>query len=108
MSAEKKNVRRKFRSTVFSRDKHKCRKCGEAKFRLNYCLDAHHITDRNEMPNGGYVPENGIALCPRCHIKAEKYHATGGQEHVEGFHPDDLYALIKSSKELATKKSLTL
>lgn len=26
-------------------------------------LDAHHITDRNEMPNGGYVPENGISLC---------------------------------------------
>jgi hypothetical protein len=26
------------------------------------------------MPNGGYVAENGIALCDTCHASAEAYH----------------------------------
>lgn len=62
-------------------------------------MDAHHITDRNEMPNGGYVKENGITLCKeKCHMKAEKFHMTGGKEWEDGFHPDDLYEKIDSSK----------
>jgi hypothetical protein len=51
------------------------------------------------MPNGGYVPENGITLCAgedqdNCHWKAEQYHATGTA--LPGFSPDDLYAKIGS------------
>jgi hypothetical protein len=62
-------------------------------------LDIHHITDRKEMPNGGYVPENGIALCRDgfgmdCHAKAE----LGFQKYM----PSDLYRIIRSSKEKAT------
>ena len=64
-------------------------------------LDAHHITDRSEMPNGGYVHENGIALCPECHIKAEKFHQTNGQDWEQGFHPNDLYLKIGSSHKKA-------
>lgn len=56
------------------------------------------------MPNGGYVKENGIALCPQCHIHAEndlqracpadhKYKATA------------LYKLIGSSYEEAVEAS---
>ncbi len=62
-------------------------------------LDAHHITDRNEMPNGGYVKENGISVCDDCHLKAEEFHSTGIA--VEGFAPADLYQKIDSSHEKA-------
>jgi hypothetical protein len=58
-------------------------------------LDAHHITNRTEMPNGGYVKDNGISLCANYHIKAEEYHSTGVA--VPGFSIDDLYTAIKSS-----------
>jgi 5-methylcytosine-specific restriction endonuclease McrA len=88
----KKEIRQQFRDAVFKRDGHKCRVCGAVGE-----LDAHHITDRHDMPNGGYVRENGISLCETCHALAEVWHATG-QEHFEiGYHPDNLYELIGSS-----------
>ena len=62
-------------------------------------LDVHHITDRNEMPNGGYVKENGISLCSECHLKAEEFHQTGISH--PGYSPEDLYQKIGSTKELA-------
>lgn len=46
------------------------------------------------MPNGGYVPQNGISLCPECHEKAERFHSTGTS--VPGYSPEELYLLIKS------------
>lgn len=104
-----------FRSSVFKRDNYTCRGC-----RLNSTpdaaiemLDAHHITPRTEMPNGGYALENGISLCkiPKlgkmsCHEKAETYFATG--EALLGFSPDDLYILIGSTREKAEVASLKL
>jgi hypothetical protein len=63
------------------------------------------------MPNGGYVKENGITLCDDndgyegCHMKAELFHISEGVEWTVGMHPDDLYRLIGSSKELAIRKS---
>jgi 5-methylcytosine-specific restriction endonuclease McrA len=104
MSKKKKEIRSKFRKDVFERDNHQCKMCAEKDCEL----DAHHITDRAEMPNGGYVKENGISLCDKCHPKAEKFHQTNGEEWVEGFHPDNLYNKIGSSKELAFKKSKNL
>jgi 5-methylcytosine-specific restriction endonuclease McrA len=103
MSQIKKLIREKFRIDVFSRDKNKCRKCDEAED-----LDAHHITDRNEMPNGGYVKENGISLCPPCHEKAEVWHNSDKTEFVDGYHPNDLYRLINCNEDLAKAKSLVL
>lgn len=118
----KREVRRNFRNETFKRDKYKCRICNEdysdQEYPENY-LDAHHITDRSEMPNGGYVKENGISLCKEkldndgfltesCHMKAEKFHISGGLEWEKYMHPDDLYELINSSKELAIKKSFEL
>lgn len=99
----KKQVRQNFRDAVFSRDKYKCVFCSSTKD-----LDAHHITDRKEMPNGGYVKENGITVCPTCHISCEKYHITSGKEWDENRHPNDLYKIIGSSLDLATKKSKEL
>jgi hypothetical protein len=104
MSQKKKQIRENFRNEVFSRDENKCRKCGKENCRL----DAHHITDRNEMPNGGYVKENGISLCDECHVKAELWHLSGTLEYVEGYKPDDLYGLIGSNYGLALSKSLEL
>lgn len=98
MSQEKKKIRFEFRKRVFTRDRYRCKKCGyqSSLSKAEEELDAHHITNRNEMPNGGYVKENGITLCKigeNCHLKAE---------NVEpGFEPELLYRLIGSSKELA-------
>ncbi len=100
---EKKKIRQQFRDAVFMRDEHKCRVCGKLDMKE---LDAHHITDRNLLPNGGYVKENGISLCPDCHLKAEQFHSTG--EACPGYSPDDLYRLIGSSYEKAVQASKKL
>lgn len=92
MSTAKKNIRALFRERVFKRDKNRCKVCGSS----NSTLDAHHITDRNLMPHGGYVPENGISLCEPCHEKAEVFHNTGTA--LPGWSPDDLYKLIDSNR----------
>lgn len=92
-------VRQRFRDAVFYRDNYKCIKCGDK------AVDAHHITDRSLMPNGGYVKENGASLCSDCHKKAEEFHITQGRGYVHGYKPEDLYELIKSSYELAVEKS---
>lgn len=102
-------IRDNFREAVFKRDDFKCRKCGKLVGVVK--LDAHHITNREAMPNGGYVAENGISLCDMpggCHMKAEQYYMSNGESYPEGFHPNDLYALIGSSLEAATKASKRL
>lgn len=100
--SDKKEVRRKFRDAVFSRDDHTCRACGAR----GVTLDAHHITDRHEMPNGGYVIENGISLCPPCHEQAEEHHRIGCS--ALGFSPTELYVVIESSYDAAVKSSQEL
>ena len=52
------------------------------------------------MPNGGYVPENGISLCEKCHVLAEA--------QAQGYEPEKLYMLIGSSAALAAEKSREL
>jgi hypothetical protein len=101
MADNKKAIREAFRSGVFERDGHRCRACG-----ATGGLNSHHITDRREMPNGGYVKENGVSLCEPCHLKAEKWHSSGKTTWDDGYHPDDLYRLIGSSYEAARRGSL--
>jgi 5-methylcytosine-specific restriction endonuclease McrA len=96
---QKQAVRAAFRDSVFGRDNQKCKVCYQP------AVDAHHITDRTEMPNGGYVKENGISLCDKCHMKAERFHITAGLEWEPNMHPDDLYRKIGSSHEKAVKAS---
>lgn len=100
MAKRKKQVRADFRKAVFDRDGHQCVFCDRTDN-----LDAHHITDRNEMPNGGYVLENGITLCPEHHLLAEEFHLSGGQTWSPGFHPNDLYEMIGSSFKKGGKAS---
>lgn len=101
MSELKKKIRQKFRDSVFTRDQNKCKMCGWKEDLSK--LDAHHITDRTLMPNGGYCKENGISLCPTCHLLAEQFHTTGISH--PGYSPEDLYNKINSSYELAVRKS---
>ena len=108
MSRQKSLVREAFRDAVFARDAYRCRICGfePARDQVIELLDAHHITDRANMPGGGYVKENGISLCAECHLRAEEYHQTGAA--TEGWHPDDLYRKIGSSHEKAVRASARL
>lgn len=55
-----------FREKVFKRDNHKCVWCGDP------AVDAHHIVERKLFDDGGYYLENGVSVCDKCHIVAEK------------------------------------
>jgi hypothetical protein len=119
--AGKKQVRAAFRSAVLGRDRYRCAMCGKpgrdrqgGDGHLQYHagspgealvpLDAHHITDRHDLPNGGYVRENGITLCDDgCHRLAEVFHQTGAPH--PGYAPEDLYAKIGSTHEDAVRSS---
>lgn len=101
----KKELRKHFRDACYKREKYCCAMCGfkSSKDKAEAELDAHHITDRHEMPNGGYVKENGISLCSSCHIKAEEFHSTGVP--LPGYSVEDLYIKINSSHEKAVESS---
>jgi 5-methylcytosine-specific restriction endonuclease McrA len=105
MSEKKQLIRKAFRDACYKRDGFRCAMCGvkSSKDHAEEELDAHHITDRTLMPNGGYVKENGISLCPECHQKAEVFHSTGTP--VEGYSIEDLYNKINSSYEKAVEAS---
>ena len=105
MSGEKKAIRKMFRDACYKRDGFRCAMCGlkSSKDKAEEELDAHHITDRKIMPNGGYVKENGISLCAECHEKAEVFHSTGTAH--PGFAPEDLYKKINSTYEKAVEAS---
>jgi predicted restriction endonuclease len=105
MGEKKKAIRQAFRDSVFKRDGFRCAMCSmkSSKEKAEEELDAHHVTDRNLLPNGGYVKENGISLCPGCHEKAEVFHSTGTP--VEGYSVDDLYNKINSNYEKAFEAS---
>lgn len=108
MAKNKKLVRQNFRDTCFKRDKYKCVMCDfqSSPEKAEKDLDCHHIFDRHEMENGGYVSENGISLCNACHMKAEEFHSTGTA--YPGYSIEDLYKVIGSSKEKAVEASKKL
>ena len=108
MSQEKKLIRKQFRDVCYKRDGFRCAMCNlkSSKDSAEKELEVHHISNPKEMPNGGYVSQNGISLCPECHIKAEVFHSTG--KAVEGYSPEDLYKKINSSYEKAIEASIKL
>lgn len=106
MAKERKRaVREAFNQAVFRRDGERCVVCRHDG-KETPAVDAHHITDRDEMPNGGYVAENGISVCEACHLRVEQYHITGQAEPE--LHPNDLYRMIGSSYEAAVAASASL
>lgn len=84
----KKEIRERFRNECFKRDGFKCVECNETEY-----LEVHHITNRKEFKNGGYIKENGITLCPTHHLLAEHKMYTKRQ----------LYQKINSTFEEAQK-----
>ncbi len=103
----KKLKRLNFCNNCMTRDSYRCAACKcpapEGQKPEDY-FDVHHIVDRHDMSNGGYVKENGITLCPYCHEKAEVFHATG--KAFPGYSAKDLFEKIGSSKEEAVKASI--
>ncbi len=122
MSLLKKQIRAAFRISVFRRDRYCCVMCGkpgqdrqDSEAHKSFhntpeddlaILDSHHISDRNTLPSGGYVKENGASLCEECHELAEYFHQLG--EAYPGYAPEDLYAKIGSCYEMALQASLKL
>lgn len=107
--SEKEQVRTRFRDAVFGRAGNRCQGPGCTALAPTVKLDAHHITNRKKMPAGGYVVENGIALCDvpgGCHEKAEA--VDRGEFVDERFTADALYRSIGSSlvEAIAASKRL--
>lgn len=96
-----KKWRKNFNESCLARDNNKCVFCD-----IKEDLDVHHITDRHEIANGGYVLSNGITLCQEHHLLCEEFHMRGTCQ--EKFHPDNLYKIINSSYEKAVNDSKNL
>lgn len=62
--------RKKFRKECKDRDSHTCI--------VPWCSksvdDVHHIIERSEWSNGGYLPKNGASVCNKHHKYAERNH----------------------------------
>jgi len=110
MSKNKKQIRQDFRDECLWRDNYSCRGPGcsfkSSSEKAEEDLDVHHIKNRSGLPFGGYIKENGISLCERCHIKAEK--SLVGNDQTGDFSVNNLYKIIGSSKEQAIKASLEI
>jgi hypothetical protein len=91
-----KRWRKEFNEKCLKRDGAKCVFC-----EIKEDLDVHHITNRKDVPNGGYAPTNGITLCSEHHWEAEQFHMSGVAK--PGFSPEDLYKKIGSSYEKAVQ-----
>lgn len=96
-----KRWRKQFNEDCLNRDNHKCRFCDEI-----FSLDVHHITDRREMPNGGYVLSNGITVCDKHHLLCEEWHYMG--YGLIEYKPENLYSMIGSSYQQALIDSQNL
>jgi hypothetical protein len=106
MAKDKKEIRKRFRDATFERDGYQCRLCGAE----NVEFDAHHITNRKQMPHGGYVKENGITVCLPCHerVEAAWNFAEENPDVTAGsllLHPGNLYRLVGSNRGHAEKAS---
>lgn len=85
-----KRWRKEFNEGCLSRDGYKCVFCKETTD-----LDVHHITDRHDMPNGGYGRSNGITLCGEHHLLCEQFHMGNKCELI--YLPIALYSKINTT-----------
>ena len=100
MSAKKKLARQKFRDEVLKRDRNRCVVC-----KTEDNIEAHHITDRELMPGGGYVKENGVTLCHE-HVEMAEAHRTKSEDGaVAELAPVKLYNKVGSNYDKALKAS---
>lgn len=59
---------KKWRKSVFERDKYTCKKCGQ----VGGTLNAHHIKSYKNYPKLRYSLKNGLTLCEKCHREAHR------------------------------------
>lgn len=57
----------KWRDTVYTRDKYRCRWCN----RKSKIINAHHIRRWADFPSLRFMVSNGITLCKKCHEKVK-------------------------------------
>jgi len=71
--AERKTLKdKRWRISVFERDKYICQNCGYDK---GGCLVAHHLNSYDKHKKDRYDIDNGITLCVTCH---KEFHSTYG------------------------------
>lgn len=75
---------------VFQRDNYTCQCCGKRGGNLN----AHHLYNFAEYENLRYEIDNGITLCPQCHLVnyPNSFHSIYGERNNT---PEQLYEYIK-------------
>jgi hypothetical protein len=56
---------RQWRKSVLERDGYRCRTCHEQE----KIMHVHHILSFSKYPELRCAPENGMTLCPKCHLK---------------------------------------
>lgn len=115
MTTRKQQIRMDFRRSVFERDGYRCVTCGRQSTpqRVEDEMDAHHITPREQITGGGYVPSNGATLCKKqCHLLAERElerPATSlppaTSDFFRRYTPAALYEAIGSSLDKAIRDS---
>lgn len=94
MKKQLKEARKEFREKVFKRDDNSCVMCD---CHESDDIAAHHIINRNHIPYGGYVPNNGITLCSDCHLRAEDTYFGRSQYYDQDYTPDKLFMAIGSN-----------
>jgi hypothetical protein len=97
---DKDTARERFVKACLERDGKGCRACSNGAGTTGD-LQVHQITEDGTMPYGGHALENGITLCGRCRRDAEVFHASGGVDFIQGFHPHDLYMRLGVSFQAA-------
>lgn len=70
---------RKWRETIYRRDKYTCAKCGVVGHRLN----AHHINSWDEYESERFDIENGITLCESCHSNFHSRYGYGNNNEEQ-------------------------
>lgn len=75
---------RKWQRAVRERDDFTCQRCGE----YDRYIHTHHIASRSQRPDLKYDVDNGIALCPPCHLFC---HARPAEALEAGFRSIERY-----------------
>lgn len=65
---------KRWREAIYERDGYACRVCGRSTAGLN----AHHLYSYDDYPDKRFDLDNGITLCPRCHIRFHNWCGSQG------------------------------
>ena len=102
---EARSFNREQRDEMLIRQEYMCGGCGDSVWRKpNYLRQAHHIVPY--FAGGATQVENGVILCPTCHVTADNmniigtiYNANGGTP-IETAHPSMIASQSSHKKAL--------